>query len=110
LPDGRAKNGGKRAGAGRKSRVVEQDLNALLDKCVPAKDRESIVRKLAEDALSVSFRVRNEARKLLLAYMFGKPVDRVELEGEVDVNLLSLAEIKKRAAARRGQVEGLDDE
>jgi hypothetical protein len=77
-----AKRGGKRAGAGRKSRVIEQNLNALLQACVPGSKRESIIRKLAEDAEHPSFRIRNEARKVLLAYMYGKPVDRLEVSGE----------------------------
>jgi len=77
-----AKRGGKRTGAGRKPRVIEQDLNALLQACVPGSKRESIIRKLAEDAEHPSFRIRNEARKLLLSYMYGKPVDRLEVSGE----------------------------
>jgi hypothetical protein len=77
-----AKRGGKRVGAGRKSRVIEQNLNALLQACVPGSKRESIIRKLAEDAEHPSFRIRNEARKVLLAYMYGKPVDRLEVSGE----------------------------
>jgi len=77
-----AKHGGKRANAGRKPRVIEQNLNALLEACVPGDQRESIIRKLAEDAVHVSFKIRNEARKLLLAYMYGRPVDRIEVGGE----------------------------
>jgi len=77
-----AKHGGKRANAGRKSKAIEQNLNALLDSCVPGSKREAIIRKLAEDAEHPSFRIRNEARKVLLAYMYGKPVDRIEVGGE----------------------------
>jgi len=77
-----AKHGGKRANAGRKSRVVEQNLNALLEECVSVDRWRSILTKLAEDAESVSFRVRNESRKVLMAYRFGKPVDRIEVGGE----------------------------
>lgn len=77
-----AKHGGKRPNAGRKTRVVEQNLNALLEACVSGEKRQSILRKLAEDSDHISFRIRHESRKLLLAYLFGKPVDRVELSGE----------------------------
>jgi hypothetical protein len=77
-----AKHGGKRANAGRKPRIVEQNLNALLERAVSNEDRESILIKLAEDAQHVSFKVRHEARKLLLAYLFGRPVDRLEIGGE----------------------------
>jgi hypothetical protein len=76
------KRGGKRANAGRKTKVVEQNLHALLNECVPGEQLESIIRKLGEDAGHASFKIRHEARKLLLAYKYGKPVDRVELSGE----------------------------
>jgi len=109
LRDGRAKNGGKRANAGRKARTVEQNLNALLEACVTGDQRENIIKQLAEDAIHPSFRIRNESRKLLLAYMFGTPVARHEVEGEVDLNMLSIDDIKKKAAERRKQVESLDD-
>jgi hypothetical protein len=104
-----AKRGGKRVGAGRKSRVIEQNLNALLQACVPGSKRESIIRKLAEDAEHPSFRIRNEARKVLLAYMYGKPVERHEVEANVDVNIPSPEELKKKFAERRKSVEALDD-
>ena len=41
-----------------------------------------MLRILAEDSVHVSFRIRNEARKLLLSYLYGKPVDRLEVSGE----------------------------
>lgn len=103
------KHGGKRANAGRKTRVVEQNFNKLLDACVPGSTRESIIRKLAEDAEHPSFRIRNEARKLLLAYMVGKPVERHEVEANVDVNIPSPEELKKKFAERRKELEALDD-
>lgn len=82
MADGRAKNGGKRAGAGRKARDVEQMLSALLDKCTANGEEEEIIRKLVEDSSHPSFKIRHESRKLLLAYRHGKPVDRVEVSGE----------------------------
>jgi hypothetical protein len=109
MADGRKKNGGARSGAGRKPKEANENLRELLSLCAPQEERESILRGLVEDAQHVSFRIRNEARKLLLAYMFGTPVARQELSGSVDVNMLTLDEVKKRAAERRKQVESLDD-
>ena len=110
MADGRANNGGARAGAGRRKKADAEDLRLLLLKCAPTEKRESILTRLVEDADNpVSFRVRNEARKLLLAYLFGKPVERQEISGELDVNMPSPDELKKKFAERRKQVEALDD-
>ena len=109
MADGRQKNGGKRAGAGRKPKAVNENLRELLTECAPQEKRESILKQLVEDAQHVSFKIRNEARKLLLAYMFGTPVARHEVAGELDVNMPSPEELKKKFAERRKQVEALDD-
>ena len=109
MADGRQRNGGKRAGAGRKPKEINENLRELFAACAPQEKRESILRGLVEDAEHVSFRIRNEARKLLLAYMFGTPVARQEISGELDVNMPSPAELKKKFEERRKQVEALDD-
>lgn len=54
-------------------------LTALLDKCFTKADREACIRKLAEDCKSKDFHERNESRKLLLAYTFGKPTEKHEV-------------------------------
>lgn len=76
------KHGGKRTGAGRKSREVERTLTAQLENCLANGNEEEIIRMLVEDSKHPSFRIRHESRKLLLAYRHGKPVDRVEVSGE----------------------------
>jgi hypothetical protein len=76
------KHGGARPGAGRKTKEFEQDLGSLLKLCVSGEQRAEMLKKLAEDAVHISFRIRHESRKLLLSYLYGKPVDRVELSGE----------------------------
>jgi len=77
-----ATHGGKRAGAGRKSRGVERTLAAQLEKCTANGEQEDIIRMLVDDSRHPSFRIRHESRKLLLAYLHGKPVDRIEVGGE----------------------------
>lgn len=105
MADARAKNGGAREGAGRKAKVVEADLQRRLKKA--CKDGETnlldeVFRRLVQDAMSDGFRVRNESRKLLLAYFYGKPVQRVLVEddtpddgkGRLDLSKLSTEELE----------------
>lgn len=78
MADGRKKNGGKRPNAGRKGKAEELGLVGLLDKCWTPSDREDCITKLAEKARAGDM----DATKLLLAYTYGKPVDRKELTGK----------------------------
>ncbi len=96
MKDGRTKNGGARSGAGRKSKHDEDDLRKRLAKaCKEGKiDQLDIVfSKLVEDAKSTSFKTRHEARKLLLAYIYGKPVERQELTGKDGKDLLPTVQV-----------------
>lgn len=65
--------------AGRKSKAEEMGLKALLDKCWSPQARAKCIKKLAEDCESSEFQVRNESRKLLMAYTFGKPTEKHEV-------------------------------
>jgi hypothetical protein len=76
------KHGGVRPGAGRKTKEFEQDLGSLLKSCVTGEQRAQMLKKLAEDSLHLSFKIRHESRKLLLSYLYGRPVDRLEVSGE----------------------------
>ena len=82
MPGQIGNSGGKKGRSGRKPRAFEDDLQVLLRKCFTKADREKVLRQLVEDSFSPSFRIRHAARTLLLAYLYGKPVDRVELSGE----------------------------
>lgn len=70
--------GGKKGRSGRKSKAEELGLVALLNRCVTIKDREACLKKLAEDCKSKDFHERHESRKLLLAYVYGKPTEHHE--------------------------------
>jgi hypothetical protein len=72
------KSGGARAGAGRKRKAVEDDLHKRLTKACKKGELDKIFTQLVVDSTSVSFRVRSESRKLLLSYLYGTPVPRVE--------------------------------
>ena len=84
MPHGAAVKGvgGKKGRSGRRSKAEELGLVALLDRCFTREDREACIQKLAEDCKSDDFHERQEARKLLLAYTFGKPKEHVEHAGE----------------------------
>jgi hypothetical protein len=74
-----AGTGGKREGAGRKSKAEELGLNALIDSVWSETAQKKVFKKLAEDCLSDDFYVRSESRKLLLAYKFGKPAQTLDI-------------------------------
>jgi hypothetical protein len=67
-------SGGKKGRSGRKSKAEEMGLQALLDKCWTPADREACIKTLAAQANEGD----KEAVKLLMAYTFGKPVERKE--------------------------------
>jgi hypothetical protein len=84
MTDGRRQNGGARPGAGRKAKALEDDLNQRIEAALKDGRKSKlnkILAKLVEDSLSTSFRTRNEARKTLLAYRYGKPGDRQQTTG-----------------------------
>lgn len=77
MSDGRAKNGGKRTGSGRKSKAEELGLQQLLDECWTTDDRRACLKALAKEARLGD----KEATKLLMAYAYGKPKERHEITG-----------------------------
>jgi hypothetical protein len=109
MPGQIGNSGGKKGRSGRRPRSVEQDLSRLLEECVSPEKWRSILSKLGDDAESPSFRIRNESRKVLMAYQFGKPIERHEVEGDVNLNLADPNELKKKFAARRKAVGLLDE-
>lgn len=54
-----------------------QELSDLLDSVFTQADRQAVIKAIVIDAKQGD----NEARKLLLAYTFGKPVERKEISG-----------------------------
>jgi hypothetical protein len=69
-----------------KAKTVD-DLRKRLQKCVTEADREKVIKTLVADSLSKSFRIRHEARTLLLAYLYGEPSQRQH------VSLVSLQQV-----------------
>lgn len=79
------KSGGKRPNSGRKSKAEEMGLAALLDQCWTLTDRRKCIERLAQQASAGEM----EATKLLMAYTYGKPVERKQVTGE-DGNALRI--------------------
>ncbi len=85
MADGR---GGARRGAGRKSKAEEMGLAKLLDECFTLADRREVFTSLAELAKGRDMK----AIELLLAYTYGKPVQRQEHSGQVGTYTVDLSE------------------
>jgi hypothetical protein len=82
MSDGRKNNiGGARPGAGRKTKAEILGLAAMIDESWPIAEQKKVIKKLAKDCMDDDFHIRQEARKLLLAYKFGKPTERHEHSG-----------------------------
>lgn len=98
MADGRKKNGGARPGAGRKTKAEILGLAALIDEAWPQEDQKAVIRGLADDCTDDDFHTRHEARKLLLAYKFGKPTEKHEVS--LDVSNLTDEELETLAAIK----------
>lgn len=68
---------GQSGNPGGKPGAARQELNALLDQVFKPARRRKVLEKLIEDAELGN----HEARVLLLAYTYGKPVERKEVSG-----------------------------
>lgn len=79
MADGRKKNGGARPGAGRKTKAEILGLAELIDEAWPTDEQKEVIKKLATDCNDKDFHIRQESRKLLLAYKFGKPKEALDL-------------------------------
>lgn len=88
MADGRKNNGGPRPNAGPKTKAEILGLAALIDSVWSIAAQKRVFKKLADDCQSTEFSVRHEARKLLLAYKFGKPKESLSLENPDGTNLL----------------------
>jgi hypothetical protein len=67
--------GGKREGAGRKSKAEEMGLPALIEDCIGEEGKRAIILKLRDKAVAGSFL----HAQLLMQYMYGKPQDSVDI-------------------------------
>lgn len=72
--------GGYRPGSGRKPKAQDLELHGILSEAWPNERRRAAFERLA--ALAEGYEKNSvEAAKLLLAYTYGKPIDRKEISG-----------------------------
>lgn len=89
----RGNRGGAKGRSGRKSKAEELGLAALLDECWTEADRKACLKKLASNARTGDM----ESIKLLMAYAYGKPVDRKEIKGADDLPVIVREIVIERA-------------
>jgi hypothetical protein len=70
-----ASRGGYREGSGRKSKAEEMGLPALIEEVLGEQGKRDIIVKLFEKAKAGSYL----HTQLLMAYMYGKPQDHVDI-------------------------------
>jgi len=73
--------GGRRKGAGRKTKAEELGLPRLLAACITDAERKALFRVLKKKALAGEDR----ALELVLAYLYGKPIQPVQQSGELQL-------------------------
>jgi hypothetical protein len=66
--------GGAKGKSGRRTKAEELGLHKLLDECWTIEERKDCIKGLAKNAKSGDM----ESTKLLLAYAYGKPIERKE--------------------------------
>jgi len=78
-----AGTGGKREGAGRKSKAVELGLDSMMDSIGPT---EKVLKRIYE--LSTGDKPNTEAIKIWMGYKFGTPKQAITLDSEVEVTIV----------------------
>ena len=78
--DGRKKNGGVRAGAGRPKKVDEEKLIEKLDSII---SNDDVIKKLGDMILSGDGRAMN----LYFGYRYGKPKESVDINSSEGFNI-----------------------
>lgn len=84
MAEEKSQRGGARAGAGRKPKAVEEDLQRRLKRACKSKELDEIFALLVADCKSPSFRVRHAARGMLFDRLYGKVAPPTHDEGEGD--------------------------
>lgn len=72
---------GVKGRSGRKPESRVRKLNEIIERIWTEEKRETCLTILMNDCESSDFQVRNESRKLLFAYAFGKPTEKHEVGG-----------------------------
>ena len=92
-----AQRGGKRPGAGRKSKAKELGLAKLIDECVTGAEQQKLIRQIYLKAKGGDYNFT----RLFMEYKFGKPTDTVDmnlqgmLEGGIKVDFTPASKPKE---------------
>lgn len=91
--------GGRRPGAGRKSKAEEAGLLEFLGEAFPQADRAAVIKALVKEAKFGNV----QAAALLLNYAYGKPAQRVEHAAAEDAPLqIQIVEIRAPGSKKAG--------
>lgn len=93
--------GGYRPGSGRKSKAEEMGLPALIEEVIGEEGKKAVIKKLFEKAKDGSYL----HAQLLLAYMYGKPQDHVDVTSGGEKIEGAIKEIVFRNYADPGKAE-----
>jgi hypothetical protein len=113
FPKGQSGNpAGRPEGTRNRSTVLKRLLETVCDFTNPLTLRKETAELEEQILIALIAKARRgdvTAVREILDTVYGKLSEKNELSGAVDVNMLTLEEVKKRAAERRKQVESLDD-
>lgn len=76
-----SKHGGKREGAGRKSKAEELELPELIEDVIGIKGKRLLLKKIYIKAKKGSY----PHQQLLMAYIYGKPTETKKIEIQNDL-------------------------
>lgn len=79
----KGRSGGKRKGAGRKTKAEELGLPNLINEVIGEEGKRELIDVLYRKSKTGSY----QHLQLLLAYIFGKPVETVDLKAEIDQSI-----------------------
>lgn len=103
---------GRPEGARNRSTVLKELLATICEFTNPLTLRKETADLETQIMAALAAKARRgdiAAIKEIQDTLYGKVTDKQELSGDLNVNMLSLDEFKKRAEERRKQVEALDD-
>lgn len=103
---------GRPEGARNRSTVLKELLRTICEFTNPLTLRKETADLETQIMAALAAKARRgdiAAIKEIQDTLYGKVTDKQELSGDLNVNMLSLDEFKKRAEERRKQVEALDD-
>ena len=101
---------GKAGRSGRKSKADELGLQSLLDRAWPESKRVKFFSELAKLAETPRTPQGMEAGKLLAAYTYGKPTERVEHSGNDEKPIRIIVEYDDKANAPAPASSAIDDQ